>query len=657
LLGLPVAVIFLMLTAASARAAAPVFRTTRLPVPNTGDGTEPRVSVAPDGTTWVVTTNGTQGGDAVVFGSKDGGATFTKTESDIPGQVAPTIDVDIVTEPDGRIFASELDAAGLNFPSGYSDDGGKTWTASQGTRAADQDRQWFAVGPKDEGTGKYTVYLLYHNLATGFGNHNMYVQKSADGGATFGAPVPTTVPGQDAFADLQCGDSGGPSTIMVDQRTGEIYVVFTTRAATLGNIDAGGCAAPLVGQPIEINVVAGTRVWVSRSQTGEAGTWTPSLAVDKNTEGHIVSMQLAYGALDSTGNIYVAYPESPHPFPDYSGGAVRYVFAAADNDGSHPLQWSSPRQIAPEDDSGNTSHQLVHMVVGAPGQMSVAYMTGFTRPDGKADFYLYHAQTQDGLAATPKVEEQRISDVRAYSKFTPSEMMAACGDPDNPAQGIENGFECDRATDVWGIALDRSCGTVIAWPTGTPNQTEESEARRGTYVSSQTGGPALCEKPPAGAPQSPAAATGQPQPPGAVPAGVCPDRIPPQSRFRRRQPRSRRTLLRFSGTSKDVGCVSSNGVGSVPGKVRTVYVSVAKVRGGAGRRHCRFINKRGRITAARRCQKPILLRARGGEKWSFRLKTRRLPRGHYRVVARGVDVSRNKERPAKGRNIRKFTLR
>jgi hypothetical protein len=631
-----------------AHAAAPAFQTVKLPVAHVGDGTEPRVTVAPDGTIYTVTTDGSQGGTAVVFASRDGGKTWAKTPADPPGQTNPTIDVDIVAMPTGRILASELDTTGLNFPSGISDDGGKTWTQSIGTTLADQDRQWFAVGPNDPGTGKPTVYLLYHNLASGFGNHNMYVAKSTDGGATFAPPVPITAPGSDAFNDLQCGDSGGPSDLFVDRRTGEVYAVFTTRAAQFTpQFDAGGCAAPATGQPIEINVVAGTRVWVARSKDGSPGSWSNSLAVDKSPTGQIVSMQLAYGALDTAGNVYVAYPESPNTFPDYAGSGIHYVVSPPDNDPSHPLKWSAPRTVAPDDKSEQTSHQLVHMAVGAPGEISLAYYVGEKRPDGKSNWFATQAQTQDGLEPSPAFGEQRLSDVRAYSKYTPSEMMAACSE-DNPAQGVENGFVCNRSTDVWGIALDNSCRTVVAWPTGTSNQTDETTARRGTYVSTQTGGDSLCEpltKP------IPAAFAGSSAGVGAN--GLCPDRVAPVTKLRKRDLRRRGSTLRLRGRSSDRGCAAVKGS---RGKIKRVYVSVAKVRGKGRGQNCRFVNKHGHITKARNCRRAILLPAHGTTRWSFKLAAR-LPRGHYRVVARGVDVSRNKEKPTKRRNILGFTVR
>src|SRR4051794_30953280 len=306
----------LLFAAASALAIdPPTFNTVKIdgePGQGSLPWSEPRIAVGPDGHIWAVTNDDDKTGTAVVFGSGDGGKTFQKAPAPIAGQVGPTPDVDIVVLPNGRIIASELDDAGINFPTSFSDDGGKTWTQSQGaTQLADQDRQWFAHGPKDPKTGEYPVYLLYHNLASGQAQHNMFVSTSTDSGATFGPPVPITLPGEDAYSDLQCADSGGPSTIFVNQQNGTVYAEFTTRAApTPAGVDLGGCATAAAGQPFEFNIVAGTRVWLAQSTDGGL-TWKNSLAVDDAPTGQIAPIQIAYAGLDTAGKIYVAYPGPP----------------------------------------------------------------------------------------------------------------------------------------------------------------------------------------------------------------------------------------------------------------------------------------------------------------------------------------------------------
>src|SRR2546423_1040532 len=131
---------------------------------------------------------------------------------------------------------------------------------------------WLAVGPDDPSTHQPRVYLLFHNAASGNASENMYVETSTDGGATFGVPVPLTSPGSAAFADLQCGDTSGPSALVVNQKTGRIYAFWDTRHGPFG-----GCG---VTPPQPITLVAQTRVWVATSPDNSSGSWKTSLAVD-----------------------------------------------------------------------------------------------------------------------------------------------------------------------------------------------------------------------------------------------------------------------------------------------------------------------------------------------------------------------------------------
>ena len=528
-----------LLACGTATAAPPSFRTVKIAgEPGKGNlpWAEPRIAVGPGGKYWAVTNADDEAGTAWVYGSSDKGKSFQKVPAPIAGQTGPTPDVDIVVLPSGRIIASELDDAGINFPTSYSDDGGKTWAASVGaTQLADQDRQWFAHGPKDPKTGEYPVYLLYHNLASGQAQHNMFVSTSTDSGATFGPPIPITLPGDDAYADLQCADSGGPSTIFVNQNDGTIYAEFTTRASEIGGgVDAGGCGTILSGQPLEFNIVAATRVWLAQSTDG-GQTWTNSLAVDDAPSGKIVSMQVAYATLDTTGRIYVAYPESPRPYPDYSAAAVRYKFASPSKDGN--LKWSAARTFA-DSASNAPGHVLVHMVAGQPGQIEGFYWTGEARQGKKPVWYMTAAQTSNGLDANPKVTEARMSAIPT-DVGAAQELMGACKDV-GPVTGIVNGIACGRSPDVWGVALDPStCRPTVVWPAvnvkDDPNKTSDDKdtaagSDPGTFVSTQTGGPTLCAK-------TARSGTG----------GSCKDKTAPVTHFARKRGVSRRRL-HFSGT-------------------------------------------------------------------------------------------------------------
>jgi hypothetical protein len=470
----------------AAQAPMPVFGTA-LNLPASGGGTEPRVAVTPDGRRWVISND--RSNAAVVYVSSDG-VHWTQTAGNPAGQVVPTIDVDIVATRTGRLVATELDGSGPSIVTSYSDDGGATWTQSSllgvtpvnGTHLADQDRPWLAVGPDDATTHLPRVYMLFHNLASGAATHNMYVSTSSDGGASFGPPMPTTLPGSQAWLDLQCADSGGPSNLVVNQHTGQVYAVFGVRSSA-----AGGCGASVTGS-FEINVVAATRVWVATATPGGAVQptgWTQSLAVDDNATGQIVGMQLAPGAVDSAGNVYVAYPESPNAYPDYSGASIRFVHAPADLS-----SWSSPVTVAAP---GGAGHLLPHVVAGDPGRLDFAYFTGVAGSgDAKPLWYMTAAQTLDGLSSAPHFAEQRLSDIATY-QWTASQMMGACGS--GPAAGVENGFACNRSTDVWGIALDNQCHLVVSWPvqsSGSTGKTPDAATTEGTYVAVQSGGSTVC---------------------------------------------------------------------------------------------------------------------------------------------------------------------
>jgi hypothetical protein len=499
----------LVVPAAAHAATAPTFATTQLPK---ADGsTEPRMAIARDGAIWVVSNSG---GNEVVYVSRDGGQTFKPTTGS-PPQKAATIDTDIVSMPTGRVLSSELDAGGLNFPTGVTDDQGKTWTEARGSdELADQDRQWFAVGPKPAGAAQPPVYLLFHNFASGIPQHNMWVATSTDGGQTFGPPVPTAQPGSEAYVDLQCSDSGGPSSITVNPKTGHIYVVFTTRAGIIPgtSVDSGGCGASAFG-PLEFNIVNATRVWAADSATGQPGTWNDSLAVDDNPTQQVVSQQLAYGALDNKGNFYVAYPESPKAYPDLTGSGVKLTWQTPLPDGSLDRRWSKPVTLAPYDRGPDGNFQngsdLVHIVAGDPGKIAVAYFKSETVPGEAAPVWYTHIlYSFNARSANPVVQDYKLpgpadgpipdAPVPTY-QWSASQMMGICAS-NTPAQGVENGLACDRSTDVWGVTLDRQCHVLVAWPargstgdggTNQPNHVIPNHID-GTFVTTQTGGTTLC---------------------------------------------------------------------------------------------------------------------------------------------------------------------
>jgi hypothetical protein len=645
---LAIACLAVLALAGTARAADGPLDFTTVKLQGAGGGTEPRITVAPDGT-WYADTNGADG--EIVFRSRDEGQSWTRTPAD-PPQTAASIDVDTIAMPTGRILASELDYGGLNFPTGVTDDGGKTWTESVGPKLVDQDRQWFAAGPNNR------VYMLYHNFASGVPQHNMWVTTSTDGGEHFGPPVPTAQPGSDAYLDLQCSDSGGPSNIAV-QPNGRIWVFFTTRAGVVapGGPDFGGCFA----QPLEFNIVNGTRVWAATSPDGSPGSWKDYLAVDDAPTGQVVSMQLAYGALDNQNGVYVAYPESPKPYPDIGGAAVKLVYQKADAKGELAGKWSAPKTLVPANPDGTFGSTLVHLAVGDPGKIAVAYYKGEPVPGAdKPVWYTHVLHSQNVLAANPTVIDQKVADIPAY-KWTASEMMGICAEP-SPIQGPENGLLCDRSTDVWGITLDQQCRLGIVWPTQGPDSPGGPKGvfngQAGTFVSAQTGGVTLCGSNGPGAPygitfQPDKSIEGAPGGAGGGSAsGGCVDRVAPESRLQGRV-RATRRGLDVRGSSVDLGCNGGKARVRQAASLRVVRVAVARR---LANRRCRFLLGDLTFGPARSCLKTVYITTRGRSSWSFSAKTA-LARGRYTVWARGVDVFGNVERKTTKRNFARFNVR
>jgi hypothetical protein len=449
-------------------------------LPGSAGSSEPRVAVAPDGTEYVVSGPSTDSSapsvPVTVYGSMDRGLTWRPTRSN-PVQVQPSPDVDIVVTRTGRLVVVELDSAGLNLVVSYSDDQGRTWSASTGTnRIADQDRPWLAVGPDDPTTHQPRVYLLFHNAGSGNATENMYVETSTDGGATFGVPVPLTSPGSPAFLDLQCGDTTGPSSLAVNQITGRLYAFWSTRHGS-----AGGCGA---GSPQPVTFVAATRVWVATSPDSSLGSWTTSLAVDDSAKGNIVGMQFTPGALDKAGNVYLTYTESLAPFPDFSGAAVRVRWAPPGL-----AHWSDPITVAPAREPGNV---LPHIVAGDPGQLDVAYFAGVSGESGKPPkWYMTVARVAGANGSHATVSGQRLQSIPAYSG-TASDLMGWCN-ASNPANQSVPACLMSRSTDVWGIALDAGCGLIVTWPT-ISSRTEPTIGASvdATWVATQSGGSSLC---------------------------------------------------------------------------------------------------------------------------------------------------------------------
>lgn len=448
-------------------------------LPGTSQTKEPRVAVGPQGDRYVVGSADVRGSApftlpgplspsdccfAVVFHAAPNSNTWSPTRGLMAGQ-APNAtasnDVDLIVTPTGRLIGTMLDSFN-GIHTSYSDDGGARWTEVVAGLGPDTDRPWLAYGPADPSTHEPTVYLLFHNGYSGAASHNEYVQKSVDNGASFGPPVPVTLPGDPAYSDLQCLDSGGPSGIAVNQSNGRVYISFGTQSAAVG----GGCAAQ--GASPHLNVVPPSRVWVATSSSDTLGSWHTSLAVDR--PGTVVGMQFAPPAVDAAGTVYVVYPHS-RSTKDLVA-SVEYVHATADL-----TDWSKPVTVA----TAGAGHLLTHIVAGRSGRVAFAYLSAVSTPRGATVWYPTLAETFNATAAHPALTESRIATIPSY-EGSPARLLGECNA--TPAGSATDGFLCDRAADDFGIARDALGRVIVTWPSGV-------SPYAGAYVSAQTAGPRL----------------------------------------------------------------------------------------------------------------------------------------------------------------------
>jgi hypothetical protein len=117
---------------------------------------------------------------------------------------------------------------------------------------------------------------------------------------------------------------------------------------------------------------------------------------------------------------------------------------------------------------------------------------------------------------------------------------------------------------------------------------------------------------------------------------------------------SRHRGLRLSGRAIAFRC---RGKRAVPGKVKRVRISVWKKSG----RKCRYLNKRGHLTRARSCRKPLRMNARLGKtrrgKTPWRLSLRHVPRGRFEVLASAIDSKGHTQRASAKYNHKVFRVR
>ena len=305
----------------------------------------------------IAASNNIGGSRQAQFFSSDGGATWGQTALPLlPGDshhTDPTVD----WSTDGTAWATTIgvDAgtAGLQMRAYRSSDGGRNWTFD-GTFSGQQtssDKQLMWIDRSATSPFKDTIYVIWHNeqpafvnrrLSSGWqaprqvsgaetsgtgiggdittnsagdafavwpdtGSHNVFLSKSIDGGATFGAPIPVA-------RTLGAFDIGIPAFA---KRRLLIYAsIAAFRNATRNDVyvswcdlaGGAGCGTPANEPANNVNSACTTRIFFARSVDG--GThWEAPQRVNNPAElSDQFNQRLAVDP--KTGNLGIIYSQS-----------------------------------------------------------------------------------------------------------------------------------------------------------------------------------------------------------------------------------------------------------------------------------------------------------------------------------------------------------
>jgi hypothetical protein len=356
-----------LLSPAVARAASTpraTFTTATLP----GAGGEPNVSVSPSGKTLLVSGLGSTS-PVTLYRSTDSGQHFTELHPAFPQSGGGDWDMRWLDEH--TVVAADL-SIGQGFFVDRSTDSGLTWTSTQVLQ--DQyDRPWL------DHFGRDKVYAV----AKGF-DGVPYLYRSTDGGKSFGAPpvpvfiygTPTTVGGPsptDAFATNQ---NAYVDHLTVDQKTGDVYVLFgIDQASTYSAAQPAGAANQLY-----VGRLAGDHFDVHPVRLGGPN------------ESFLAGFN--WMTTDSAGTLYAL-----------ANGRISGRWSARlTYSKDHGATWSKLRDLGPAG-----AANVYGAIAGAsPGHLSLVYLRGSnTDPATAQNWYVETADITGANTAVPQIAHSR----------------------------------------------------------------------------------------------------------------------------------------------------------------------------------------------------------------------------------------------------------
>jgi hypothetical protein len=317
--------------------------------------------------------------------SVDGGLTFSDPIA-VPGSVGSNVnswDPAVAVGPDGTVYAGFMLAKGAQwYPVvAASFDHGLTFSQVTSLIPPDPknwgDRDFIAVGPDgavyvtwDYGPERTSVTFICAasgSCAFATGDLNVVIQKSTDGGKTFG-PMVHVSPGFPA--------SGGDSAPLVVEPNGQIDLLYQGYHIT---------------NTTTFTMDPAFSYFTSSTDGGE--TWSPPLKVGP----HAGTMSLAEWwidgdiSIDSAGNLYATW-DTQGTNSDGSANDVGWLSFSTD----HGQSWSAPIQATP--DNVDVPH-IVQVAGGGAGVAYVAWLSN-SNPQGYA-LYLRAFSVARGWLSDP----------------------------------------------------------------------------------------------------------------------------------------------------------------------------------------------------------------------------------------------------------------
>lgn len=323
--------------------------------------------------------------------STDGGRTFSAPIT-VPGSPASTLnawDPSVAVGPDGTVYAAFMIARGGQwYPVvAASSDHGQTFPQVTSLVPPDPknwgDRDFIAIGPDgtvyltyDYGPNRTSVtFICASNGSCGYatGDVNVVLQKSTDGGRTFG-PMVHVSPGYPA--------SGGDSAPLVVEPNGRIDVLYQDYPIT---------------DPSTYAMAPGVEEFTSSTDGG--ATWSAPVKVGSGAGTMSLSEWWIDGdiALDGSGDLYATW-DTQGSNPDGSANDIGWLSYSSD----HGRHWSAPTQVPP--DTLNAPH-IVEVTAGPPGVAYVGWLSD-SDPQGYAQYLRTFSITRGWLSPPLRVSAQ-----------------------------------------------------------------------------------------------------------------------------------------------------------------------------------------------------------------------------------------------------------